>query len=82
LYNKYKNLSINICYYLIIRASSYESIIPIHSIRVSHRRARKSIGELLEELIRKSKISELKNFKGKVNLDIDLNNLQGRQCRY
>lgn len=36
----------------------------------------------LKELIRKSKISELKDFKGKVNLDIDLNNLRGRQCRY
>ena len=36
----------------------------------------------LEELIRKSKISELKEFKGKVNLDIDLNNIRGRQCRY
>ncbi len=36
----------------------------------------------LEELIRKSKISELKNFKGKVDLDIDLNTLRGRQCRF
>jgi len=36
----------------------------------------------LEELIRKSKISELKEFKGKINLDIDLNTLRGRQCRY
>jgi len=36
----------------------------------------------LEELIRKSKISELKEFKGKVHLDIDLNAIRGRQCRY
>jgi len=36
----------------------------------------------LEELIRKSKISELKNFKGKVDLDIDMNAIRGRQCRY
>ena len=35
----------------------------------------------LEELIRKSKISELKNFKGKIDLDIDLNTIRGRQCR-
>jgi Arc/MetJ family transcription regulator len=32
----------------------------------------------LEELIRKSKISELKKFKGKVDLDIDLNTIRGR----
>jgi hypothetical protein len=36
----------------------------------------------LEELIRKSKISELKKFKGQLDLDIDLNTLRGRQCRY
>ena len=32
----------------------------------------------LEELIRKSKISDLKKYKGKVDLDIDLNALRGR----
>jgi Arc/MetJ family transcription regulator len=36
----------------------------------------------LEELIRKSRISELRKFKGKVDLDIDLNAIRGRQCRY
>ncbi|MBI5676833.1 MAG: type II toxin-antitoxin system VapB family antitoxin [Nitrospirae bacterium] len=36
----------------------------------------------LEELIRKSKLSELKKFKGKVDLDIDLDAVRGRQCRY
>ena len=36
----------------------------------------------LEELIRKSKISELKEFKGKIHLDIDLNTIRGPQCRY
>jgi len=36
----------------------------------------------LEELIRKSKIAELKEFKGKVDLDIDLNRIRGRQCQY
>ena len=35
----------------------------------------------LEELIRKSKISELKEFKGKVDLGIDLNTIRGRQCQ-
>ena len=32
----------------------------------------------LEELIRKSKISELKTFKGKIDLNIDLNTIRGR----
>jgi hypothetical protein len=36
----------------------------------------------LEDLIRKSKIAELKRFKGKIDLDIDLNNIRGRRCRY
>ncbi|MEA1992650.1 MAG: type II toxin-antitoxin system VapB family antitoxin [Thermodesulfobacteriota bacterium] len=36
----------------------------------------------LEELIRKSKNAELKEFKGKVDLDIDLNTIRGRQCQY
>jgi hypothetical protein len=35
----------------------------------------------LEGLIRKSKISELKEFKGKVDLDIDIDAIRGRQCR-
>jgi hypothetical protein len=33
----------------------------------------------LEDLIRKSKISGLKDFKGKVDLGIDLDRLRGRQ---
>ena len=36
----------------------------------------------LEDLIRKSKISGLKEYKGKIDLDIDLNAIRGRQCRY
>jgi hypothetical protein len=36
----------------------------------------------LEELIRKSKISELKQYKGTIDLDIDLDTIRGRQCRY
>jgi hypothetical protein len=36
----------------------------------------------LEELIRKSKIAELKEFKGKIDLNIDLNTIRGRQCQY
>ncbi|MBC8413983.1 MAG: type II toxin-antitoxin system VapB family antitoxin [Nitrospira sp.] len=36
----------------------------------------------LEELIRKSKISGLKKFKGKVDLDIDMDAVRGRKCRF
>lgn len=35
----------------------------------------------LEGLIRKSKISDLKNFRGKVDLDIDMDAVRGRKCR-
>ena len=43
--------------------------------------ALKVIITALEELIRKSKISGLKAFKGKVDLDINMNDVRGRQCR-
>lgn len=36
----------------------------------------------LEELIRKTKIAGLKEFKGKIDLGIDLSTIRGRQCRY
>jgi len=36
----------------------------------------------LEDLVRKSKIAELKDFKGKIDLEIDLNHIRGRRCRY
>ncbi len=32
----------------------------------------------LEELVRKSKISDLKKYKGKIDLDIDLNEIRDR----
>jgi len=35
----------------------------------------------LEDLIRKSKISQLKDFKGKVDLCIDMDALRERKCR-
>ena len=41
----------------------------------------KVIVTALEGLIRKSKISDLKKFKGKVDLDIDLDIIRDRQCR-
>ncbi|TXI26546.1 MAG: type II toxin-antitoxin system VapB family antitoxin [Nitrosomonas oligotropha] len=33
----------------------------------------------LEELVRKAKIAELKQFKGKIGLDIDLDNIRARR---
>ena len=33
----------------------------------------------LEELIRKIKISELKQYKGKIDLDLDLGTIRGRK---
>jgi Arc/MetJ family transcription regulator len=36
----------------------------------------------LEQLIRKSKIAEIKNYKGQVDLDIDMNELRGRKCQF
>lgn len=36
----------------------------------------------LQELINKNKVSELKKFKGKVNLDIDLDTLRNRNANF
>ena len=35
----------------------------------------------LEQLIKKSKISEIKKYKGQIDLDIDLDELRGRKCQ-
>lgn len=36
----------------------------------------------LEELIRKYTISGLKKFKGKIDLDIDMDSVRSRECRF
>jgi hypothetical protein len=36
----------------------------------------------LEEMVRKSRLADLKEFKGKVDLDIDLDALRDRKCQY
>ena len=36
------------------------------------------IVKALEELVRKSKISDIKKYKGKIDLDIDLNEIRNR----
>lgn len=42
----------------------------------------KVIAIALEQLIRKSKIAKIKNFKGKVELDIDLDEIRSRKCQF
>jgi hypothetical protein len=50
------------------------------AMKVTHLETKtKVIITALEELIRKSKISELKNFKGKIDLSIDLDTIRGRR---
>ncbi len=36
----------------------------------------------LEQLIRRSKISEIKSYKGKVDIEVDLDMLRGRKCQF
>ena len=36
----------------------------------------------LEQLIKKTKISEIKKYKGQVDLGIDLDELRGRKCQF
>jgi len=49
------------------------------AMKVTHVKTKTSVIVLaLKELIRKSKISDLKKFKGKVDLDIDLNLIRSR----
>lgn len=36
----------------------------------------------LEQLIKKSKISEIKKYKGKIDLNIDLDEIRGRNVGY
>ncbi len=35
----------------------------------------------LQELIRRNRITELKKFKGKIDLEIDMDVLRSRECR-
>ncbi len=49
------------------------------AMKVAHVKTKTNVIVLaLKELIRKSKISDLKKFKGKVDLDIDLDVLRSR----
>ena len=49
------------------------------AMRVSHTKTKTKVIVLaLQELVRKSKISDLKKFRGKVQLDIDLDIIRDR----
>jgi len=49
------------------------------AMKVTHTNTKTRVIVLaLEELIRKSKISDLKKYKGKIDLDIDLDELRDR----
>ena len=50
------------------------------ALKVSHLKTKTAlIITALEELVRKSRIQELKSYKGKINLDIDLDALRDRR---
>ncbi|MFH2045926.1 MAG: type II toxin-antitoxin system VapB family antitoxin [Pseudomonadota bacterium] len=36
----------------------------------------------LEQLIRREHLSKIKEFKGKIDLDINLETIRGRKCRF
>ena len=54
----------------------------LEAMKVSHIDTKtRVIITALEELIRKNKISGLKEFKGEIDLDFDMDLLRGRECR-
>ena len=55
----------------------------IEAMKATHIETKtKVIITALEELIRKVQISDLKKYKGKVDLDIDMNQLRSRKCGF
>ena len=55
-----------------------ESLI-LEAMKITHTDTKTGVIVLaLKELVRKSKISDLKKFKGKIDLDIDLDTIRGR----
>lgn len=53
------------------------------AMRVSHIGTKtKVIVTALQELIRKNQISNIKQYKGKVDLDIDMDSIRSRKCRF
>ena len=55
----------------------------IEAMRTTHIDTKtKVIITALEELIRKYTIASLKEFKGKIDLDIDMDSIRSRECRF
>ena len=53
------------------------------AMRVSHIETKtKVIVTALQELIRKNQISDIKKYRGKVDLDIDMDSIRSRECRF
>ena len=53
------------------------------AMRTTHIKTKtKVIITALEELIRKYTISGLKKFKGKIDLDIDIDSIRSRECKF
>jgi len=51
-----------------------------NAMKVSHQRTKTAvIVTALEDLVRKSRVRNLRNFRGKVDLDIDLDTLRKRR---
>ena len=49
-------------------------------MKVAHSKTKTAvIVKALEELVRNSKISDIKKYRGKIDLDIDLNELRNRR---
>ena len=54
----------------------------IEAMKTAHIKTKtKVIITALEELIRKYTISGLKKYKGKIDLDIDMDSVRSRECR-
>ncbi len=55
----------------------------IEAMKATHIETKtKVIITALEELIRKTQISDLKKYKGKIDLNIDINQLRSRECPF
>jgi len=55
----------------------------IEAMKATHIETKtKVIITALEELIRKTQLSDLKKYKGKIDLDIDINQLRSRECPF
>lgn len=59
-----------------------ELLTETEAMKVSGGNKTQTIIVALETLIRKERISHLKEFKGKIDLDIDLDAIRGPNCRY